>query len=367
MLSNPCHSLLIMLLAGLAFFARASTGVAAAPAELNKMIAAVQTQELEALLQTISAEAWKCPKFFSAWHLANTAPAARVETLETQRKMGAALTMRLEQWAPRFRKEAGAELAKHTGQLLDLAAWVGGTEGYGNLLLAARCHDIACVGIGRLLVSPSYPITAVEESVGRLNEAAWRKPDTRSRVLNEEVGKAFFVLTAADTDGMERQLSSMWRDGAMAWNLQQQPSLKQSLPAGARPPDSALLGAIAAAETRIAKTPGLPAHLHFFHDDPIAEMPRPLTLARTWNFKWHEKIVNGLDTQNRYLITSLLTFRQRIRELPPDRAGFEMAWTPVAPATQRKLYAPAWRAYEALKANRFLDADAQATLENATQ
>jgi hypothetical protein len=351
-----------LITSGLAFSAGLSSGMAADPIVLSKMTAAVQSQDLETLLQTISAEGWKCPKLFSAWHLANVAPAAQVKTLEAQRKFGATLTRRLDEWAPRYRTEAGAELARHTNRLLDFAEWVGGTEAYGNLLLAARCHDIACVGIGRLLVSTSFPIAEVERIVTRV-DGAWRKPATRARVLNEEVGETLFATTAGDPDELEKELASLWRDGAIRWNLQQRPSLKQALPAGASPQESALQGAIAAAEARVARTPAMQAHLPFFRDDPIAEMPRPLTLATTWNSKWHRKLVNGLDTQNRYLITSLLAFRQRIGHFPSSREEFEAAWTPVAPAAQRKLYAPAWRAYEALKANRFLDEDAQASKE----
>lgn len=359
MFIKPRHSFLATILAGIVFSVDVSSVMTSNPVELSDLVAAVQTQDLEPLLQTISSNGWKCPKFVSAWHLANVAPGPQLKILETQRGIGSDLAMRLEQWAPRFRNETAVELAKRTSQILDLAEWVGETEGYGNLLLAARCQDIACVGIGRLLVTPSFPVAVVETLVDRL-DGAWREPLTRARVLNAEAGATLFVLAAIDTEGMERELLSTWRDGAIQWNLHQQPSLKQAIMASALARDSALREAIAASDARIAKSATMKAHLAFFHDDPIAAMPRPLTLARTWSAKRHEKLVIGLDTQNRYLITSLLAFRQRIGKLPDDRTGFEEAWTPIAPATQRKLYAPAWRAYEALKANQFLDEDSEA-------
>ena len=95
--------------------------------------------------------------------------------------------------------DAGDPLLAEVRTLLDLACWLGDTDGYGNLVLAYRARDVAQVGAARLIADLNYPVAQPAAQLARLT-APFDAPTVRGRVLNLELGSPLFPTGASTQD-----------------------------------------------------------------------------------------------------------------------------------------------------------------------
>ena len=241
--------------------------------------------------------------------------------------------------------------------LLDLAQWCTQSEGYGNVMLGRRCLDLAGVGVAKLLVNPDYPQERCDQLVARLSNPRLDQESGR-RILNQEAGAEVFPpgLNA-------EEIQRVWGNGRILWRFKMNPSrdLDRTYPI---PPE----------------TPLIVRNLSFFADPDW-----PASVARTakssWDVKWHERIVNGLKTQNMERVEALARFRKAVGKFPDEqdsgdalRPGpegvFYKAWLAHgdAPAGQdmaqndyyRKVGFAAWAAYDRVRRGVFVDEDTEA-------
>ena len=131
---------------------------------------------------------------------------------------------------------------------------------------------------------------------------------------------------------------------------------------------------------KIEERPVVMRNLPFF-DEPSWPANSPHTALNTWDVKWHERILNGLDLQNVERVQGLAKFRKAVGgfpknqksddELRPGPEGvFYAAWLKHAqrPAGMgevesdrfRKTGFVAWNAYDRVARGMFVDEDTEA-------
>jgi hypothetical protein len=334
-------------------FSVASPPSIAAPAEpampLPALVAAAARRP-EEFAAAARAAKWPTPAMPSAWHVERVAAPESRPALRAARGVGSALARGLAAAAPQGRAlPADDALLRHTAALCDVAEWCAATEGYGNALLAQRALDLAAVGVARLAAEEKFPLEKILPLAARLRGPG-ADAAVRRRILNTEAGAALFA--AADQADLERT----WAAGAR----------------------------------------GGGAHADFFRD----ERPGPgesATLAATWERKWHQRLVDGLEPRSAGLALALVEFRRAtggfprvtapvppaasnatagnfqlvlpVRAEPAGRRAFQTAWAGAQPGPGRAARDPgtanlrvpnaAWAAFDAVRQGEFLDQESR--------
>ncbi len=181
--------------------------------DIREMRDVVVKNNLEVFLQTATNNKWRVPAIYSQWHIENVAEKSTVSEKKTAREFGADLVKRISVWAEDMHSAStSSDNFKESYLFLQLAHWASGSSGYGNSFIAARCQDIAKIGIGRLLLDLEYPIESINGLLGKL-EQNWNMPSFRAKVLNQESGAEIFVFKTNDEKEIKIMLDEIWRYG----------------------------------------------------------------------------------------------------------------------------------------------------------
>lgn len=293
------------------------------------------------------------PVIRSQWFVDKSeAPKNEILSMLEVRRFGLLLLRKCDALAPGVIATTNlAASEKQAETLLALADWVGGTEGYGNALIAARIHDIATVAIGQLAVNTNFPIDSIVFLTARL-DAPWYSPAVRARILDNELGENYFYAHLSDADP-EKALQKAWTRGVS------RPAIKD----GSFPKDMLKMWPT----NNLVNNNLLDRHPTFFIDN---EHPGAKTSSESWSLKWHEKFVNGLDSNNLRGIKAVVRFRERVGCFPSDvpykyktpifnsltKAAFEYAWRPYR-KKEGAIYGIAAKTYEMIQDGEFLDQD----------
>lgn len=353
----------------------------------------VQQATLDEFLQAIQHNDWKAPAIYSQWHVEQIAVENERTVMSDNRMFGSRLIERLSEWNKAMTAEVTHEkLQQDIEMFLMLAGRLIESKGYGNLFLAARCHDIATVGIGRLLVDLEYSLDKTRQLVNAL-QAPWYAPSVREYVLNQEAGVQLFTAVSQEEDAILLSLQETWQAGSLA-------ALEQKASYSERELDEAEQALYELISPIIQQaSPLVQEHLDFFVDDELPS-PRIITTKSMWERKWHEKLIHGFEPENAQKLYALTTFREavgyypttpsfseeelrqretRIQELKEKgiktvlfeeafnslaEAGFAQAWAPHETKETHTLYHRAWRAYEEIISGKFLDEDTRAEMIN---
>ncbi|MCG3150629.1 MAG: hypothetical protein PCFJNLEI_04117 [Verrucomicrobiae bacterium] len=248
------------------------------------------------------------------------------------------------------------QLQDNTVQLMNLSDWCAATEGYGNLLLARRCLDLACIPLLRMVADLRVPVAQYEPLLKRLSPK-WMSVETRRRVLNQEAGVELFH----DSDNTNEKLDIVWRLGYEAKRELEDPSRKERRKGNP-------LG------NRLDNSPEIYANVKFFIDDRAGGV---LTTTNSWEHKFHEIFIVGLDVPLADEVRALAEFRAVVGKFPTEdnpksfyRGGegaFEEAWRPTVQKLpgmtreqwnrRRSQFVVAWRAYASVLRGEILDMD----------
>lgn len=361
---------------------------------IREMTQAATELSLADLSVTIGANRWSAPIICSKWNIDHEQRTQEErESAVALRAYGLVLARRLDEWANDMLVQTNVEAtARDSANLLDLSDWLATSHGYGNLILASRCQDIAVVGLGRLVVDLAYPLGSVSSMVARL-DAPWRLPDARSAVLNGDAGATLFAELPKDRDQAQRQREETWQNGELLRLQKGNPRAKAVFEGKNVSGFEAVSQMIAGRPAKPVETPVVLENLDFFGDDALSRQPRPWTTVSLWDSKQHRLPALGMDSANHRYLKALPTFRQYVKEFPqrivttpeqeaaakaereaaeedgirivsfeasystPGAAAFAKAWGPYATSGTRTLDAAAWQAYSAITSGQFVDAD----------
>ncbi len=325
--------------------------------QIGGMKSALEQQGLSGFLAAVATNGWQAPMIPSAWYIEHVAPSGQLTVARAAREFGAGLLAAVEAWVPLMQVEQGDALLSKTRSLLDVANWVGATDGYGNLILAARARDVAISGIGRLVADLTQPLAEPAALVARLH-ARFDDAAVRARVLNMEVGAAIFPSDPALTN---EALQQYWVDRVAKNAL-------RGIAPGAAP--AALLEQQRNRLAAQGMDPDQPdPHDGFFIDDKV---PEPVTTLRAWPSKAHRALVVGFESPRRRRLDLLLAYRGAVGAFPLSpserRSGilsegeeaFEEAARPFFGSDPNNIAAGAWGAYDQIRRGVFVDADSQA-------
>lgn len=322
--------------------------VGAQPSELDAvrgLNSYLQGNGIIAFAQAAGDNRWKAPTISSRWYAEKVALPRDASLEREKRDFGKALETRIAELVPQFRASRdGAEIYRRCVLLIRLADWLSASEGYGNLFLAARCKDVATVGLGPLVANLDFPM---EKIAGLLPSLAPPTSSLRARVLNQEAGVQLFSKTAT-----QDELESVWRSGALLMLENTNPKLRETR--------------LSHPEVKVIETVAIRSNLAFFTDD---DLPTPPTTANLWSRKNHERLVTGLDVPNVRKLLALAAFRQAVKAFPTKpsygkhdfesdgKAAFDEAWRPHATPETHALFALAWLTFDLIQRGEFLDQD----------
>ncbi len=313
------------------------------------------------------------------------------------RDAGKVLAERLDGWSESLGNlRSPEEITMECKSLLDLSDWLAASKGYGNLIIAFRCQDIASVGIGRLAVDLNYSYQAVSGLLSRL-EASWQSPVARAEVLNDEAKTKLFDVSGKNYAAAQKELTETWQNGEQTvhfQNMRQQSNQVLDL-VERRIPSDIDANDLEDLRKNIFAASSLSSDVKdFFTDTSSSEYPaRPWTVSRLWDIKRHSFFVGGdLQSTNARKLDMLLRFRQRVGNFPdqlsvtPEQAAAEQADILAAAkkgirivsrekaygSARKAAFAAAWRnvsttepaigrlacdVYESILAGDFVDAD----------
>jgi hypothetical protein len=350
-----------------AFVAASRVCYASAPTldDVHAMQAALEQGGLSGFANARQTNGWQAPVMPSAWYVSNVSPAADTAYYGAARELGSALLTAVDAWAPAMQTDdADATLAKAT-TLIDLAYWLGGAEGYANLILAGHARDVAVTGLARRVADLSVPLPDTTAQLERCR-APFDAAAVRARVLNFEAGSALFPTGPAVTDGA---LARVWAPRDLSRTLAQ---LDQLPTPGATPDDVStgvqqLRALIAAAGVTPQPTQASDV---FFHDDTVSP---PQTTRTTWSSKQHQRLLVSTMPQNVDSLELLIQFRTVIGAFPtqpqvrqetastPGEEAFADAWRPHIGTATTNLGRGAWSVYDRIQRGVFEDADSSRT------
>ena len=268
-----------------------------------------------------------------------------------------------------------------------MADWLAATPGYGNFMLAARCQDIATIGIGRVLIDLDRSFREASNLVARLS-APWQSATARAAVLNEEARTTIFPLNATDAS-----VNDVWQNGQALLIKYSSAGAQAAFEGKKQEKFDALAQIVKMRGVAPVESPLFITNLDFFKDDPLVAHGQSVTLLQKWDAKWHGKLVLGLESQNTQKLKALLTFRQHVGVFPerpqfsaeqqaaakteieaankrglkivpfeavfssPGEAAFAQAWERYTTVETRNLDGTAWQAYKEITSSEFVDED----------
>jgi hypothetical protein len=268
---------------------------------ITAMRSIVESGDLRSFVDQAKRNGWTAPHIPSQWHVENASSPNRKSIELAARGLGKAFAKQFADIAPSMQTMVADErLSAVTLMLLDLSDWCATTEGYGNVLLAQRCLDLAAVGVARLTANLDFPVERCQALLVRTNPS-WMSATMAVRVLNKDAGAEVFTTT--DRAEMER----IYASGQRLLAEQRNPQLlaeRQRNPRG----------------LRLIETPAIKANLSFFDGVEIGQV-KPLTLINLWDKSWHLRIINGLELQSIQKAKGLAEFRRLIGKFP-DKSFF---------------------------------------------
>ena len=111
---------------------------------LVAMKSSIQKGDLAQFIQTVAEKKWQPVAIASAWYVENRVPKEQRPDEADKRAFGKLLEERVAALATQLAAATEPDrLRKDSETLLALADWCEGAKGYGNLILAARCRDVA--------------------------------------------------------------------------------------------------------------------------------------------------------------------------------------------------------------------------------
>lgn len=366
--------------------------------QLKDMTEALTVNSPAAFLSAIESNRWSPPLIHSKWYVDMMADQSARHREVQARDFGKLMAERLDGWSNDLRNsKTSDEIAHLVKNLIDLSDWIATANGYGNLLLAFRCDDVASVGLGKLAIDLEFPFAVVHGLVARL-QAPWQSALPRAQMLNDEAGSAYFDITGNDAATIQDLLVETWQDAQSNVRAQE---IRQQSPRLIEPAVGAAYfdgedPSINAMREALDSHPPLPAdQMAFFTDTPTASYPeRPWSTVRLWDIKRHSFFVGGdLESPNLRKLNALLMFREHVGSFPERlaltdeqvasqeaeiadaakrgiqivpadkaygsarKAAFSFAWRKVS-VSEPAIGRLACDAYEAVISSDFVDADA---------
>ncbi len=313
----------------------------------------LKSKGIPGLLNLAKDNAWRAPGIPSRWHVEHVAQSNDVSVRDAARRFGGTVAAELgEAQHSILTANPDGALYVQVSALLDLGDWCASSDGYGNLLLAQKCLDLAALGLARLAVSMDFPLQKTE-SLSRRLDVPWTSTSARVRALNADAGAELFSGT------QDNDLRNIWASGGVI--LREERSARQK-----DEPDWR-------GGRKLSDTPLLRKNKAFFQDDTRATETR---LEGLWERKTHERLVVGLRLQSVDEAKALISFRNRIGHFPEEdnpvspyrgaKGAFDEAWrATVVKASEmsqsewnRQLGVGiiAWRAYDKVKRGTLLPA-----------
>ncbi len=322
----------------------------------------IASQPLDVFLISASTEGWNPPVIYSRWHIENVAANVDKAAMQSAHEFGKAVAIRIAVETRRVPFPTTTNEARlFSKAYLDLADWLNRSKGYGNIILGARCLDIAAVGIGRCAIDPAFSQKDLTHLVSRLRPR-WLDPQVRKDILNEEAGAPLFsVDEKGGASDIVETLNTVWQTGQTQALEKRNPALKSIRIK--KHEDLNVSSKTRASEVAYFDHPAIIANLPFFADDSLRGS---VTTVETWGKKQHGHVVATLESANVAKVEALATFREKVGGFPTNyavqhpfytgaKAAFELAWRPHATKETRLLYVTAWQAYDELTNGTFLD------------
>ena len=339
--------------------------------QIEKMQIQLSKSRPSDFIQAVSSNRWLAPAIWSKWYVDNVGDNDVHANLVRNRIFGRAFAVRIDDWAADMLDATSKQSATDSATLLDVADWLASVEGYGNLLLASRCRDIAAVGIGKLVVDLSAPLESVSSLVKRL-DAPWTGPVVRADVLNTEAGTNLFNVSGIPVAEAEKRLQEIWRNGQLLRLKYSNPAAKAAFQGQTNAGFEVLSSMVQQKRFQPDEAVIFLQKLPFFADDPYSSILRPVTLLNMWDAKRHEKLVVGFDLQNEAKLKALLAFRSVVGVFPASQDEFKSAWVSHITGSDHRInkekyhiFASAWQAYKEIKSGEFVDDDTREKRLNA--
>jgi len=299
-----------------------------------------------------------CPPIYSAWHTEHVAKEEARDEKKKNRELGRRIVKITEDWSKDLRStDELTEVHQKTGMVLSFADWVAGEPCYGNLIVAARCQDVAAIGVCKLLIDLEFPMEKIGPLLDRLN-ADWYEPSARGEAINRELGQPV-LKTSGEAEEILEAIDHFWRGGYAVLSKQRcteeiwESSTKYWTASG-----RATVGEWMAAVREV-----FPKYLDytFFEDDRLQEVREPWTTYNTWDMKRHELLVTGFRKKNLFMIDSLAQYRRLVGRYPHDASEFRSEWIKNEPPGAQRCYSTAWLSYWWGVEGVFMDEDAAKT------
>jgi hypothetical protein len=336
---------------------------------LAAMKQVVEQRGIEGFLAAARAEQWETPVIDSAWRLRYVAPREEVSVGEAARSFGRAVLGAVEDARVRRATIGTAEMLPFVRVVLDMADWIGRSEGYGNALIQTRARNVATQALGQMVADLTRPLEPVQAELPRLLGGG-DAPEARARILNREAGATLFPLPITSDADLRRS----WAAGTVkVITGRRRKRVTEAKARGYRASEEDEPMELPADVREHLVKMGIdpdPDHLDphdgFFEDDVC---PPPGTTLSCWDTKKHE----GLIVDTRPLVErleALIRFRQVVGAFPttpkkprPPRAdgeiAFKDAWAErMGPGVDILVPVAAWSTYAAVMAGQFSDVEA---------
>lgn len=332
--------------------------------DIHTMRTTVEQQGLVAFNAAAVTNTWQAPIIPSRWHLDHIAAADQRPLGEAARDLGSALLTAIDAWALLVRTDSLDEVLVKVTALIDVALWVGGTEGYGNLLLAHRARDVAVTGLGRRVADLSTPLEATKTQLQRCR-APFDVAVVRARVANYEAGAALFPTDASVTGNV---FGAVWQGRLLSIRFREIAAVPTPNPTPGNSSADILRERERYRLSGITPAPPDPTDA-FFADDQV---PPPFTKRNLWNAKRHEELLAVTTPTHVGALETLIQFRETIGFFPtqptrrletvstPEEEAFAEAWRPHIGTATFNLGRAAWATYNEIRNGWFLDFDSAA-------
>lgn len=318
---------------------------------IHELKEVAQTGTVGVVVNVIAVHKWGCPAIKSDAHVRRMHDGPGKERGILDRELGLSLAKRIAETADRLAVSADTTaLYDETQDLFALAGWLGRKRSYGNLVLIARCHDVAAIGLAKLTVNQEYPLAAVQGLLKAYDPSVYTAL-CRSQVLNEELGVNIFSVESLSDENAQHRLEDTWGIGRY---------LQRHQKGDVSPPGAIPSGV----DVRLLKE-----HLDLFKEEGSHNGRGAKTVIDAWDEFEPERFVAGMRPKNIDLVNVLVEFRAKVGGFPriavedseAGKVAFESAWRQYwdvdSPRHQRTHYSRAWSAYVTVLKGNFLDQD----------
>ena len=273
-----------------------AVGAAIAENRITDFSSALKNGGVSDLLQVAKSSGYAPPRIPLKWHLEHRAATnAEKQQATKSRELGFEIVAAIED-ERRIQCDSFADetLFKQAIMLLDFSDWCVGTAGWGNMLLAHECLELAAVASIRLTANTNFPIEKCEQIVSRLSPK-WMDARARAAVLNNEAGTNLFALAFVESTA---ELDMACGAG---WFLMEFAN-KKPLPGFRMPPNKSLI-------TDVAKS-----NLDFFVESPFS--PNFESLRVSWDYRMFERFRGGFGDNIYRDAEDIVDFRKTIGFFP---------------------------------------------------